>query len=456
MTIRKILIANRGEIALRVIRACRDMGIESVQAYSSADKDSLPVQLADASVGIGGPQASESYLKGEEIIKAAKRMGADAIHPGYGFLAESPEFAEACTSAGLTFIGPQASVISVMGNKAAALSLALEAGVSVTPGSNGPVADPAVAADIARQIGFPVLIKASAGGGGRGMRVVELETELREALKGASREASVAFGNGEVYVEKYLEAVRHIEVQVYGDGKNVIHMGERDCSVQRRHQKLVEESPSPAISPTLRDQLTAAACRLAARVGYQGAGTVEFIVDTDTQQFYFIEMNTRIQVEHSVTEEVTGLDLVKEQIRLAGGEPLCLQQKDIRFSGHAIECRINAEDIEAGFMPRPGEITEFVVPLGPGIRVDTHVYPGYVLPPFYDSLLAKVIARGQTREEAIMRMRRALDEFKVSGVPTTIDFHKRLMVEPDFVAGQVHTRFVKEKMWAGHKMQHML
>jgi acetyl-CoA carboxylase biotin carboxylase subunit len=288
------------------------------------------------------------------------------------------------------------------------------------------------------------------------MRVVGAEAEVRDALEGASHEALVAFGSGEVYVEKYLEAVRHIEVQVFGDGKKVIHMGERDCSVQRRNQKLVEESPSPGISPKLRDQLTAAACRLAARVGYQSAGTVEFIVDTDTQQFYFIEMNTRIQVEHPVTEEVTGLDLIKEQIRLAAGEPLCLEQEDIRFTGHAIECRINAEDPEAGFMPRPGVIKEFVVPLGPGIRVETHVYPGYVLPPYYDSLLAKVIARGQTREEAIMRMRRALDEFKVSGVPTTIDFHKRLMVEPDFIAGEVHTRFVKEKMWAGHKLQHML
>lgn len=456
MPINRILIANRGEIALRIVRACRDMGIESVQAYSTADADTLAVQLADESVEIGGPQASESYLRGDGVIDAARRMGVDAIHPGYGFLSESAEFAEACASAGIIYIGPQASIIKVMGDKAAAIALAKEADVPVTPGSSGPVTDPSVAIEIARAIGFPVLIKASAGGGGRGMRVVHTDTELEEALGRAAHEAEAAFGNGEVYLEKYLDKVRHIEIQVFGDGENVVHMGERDCSVQRRHQKLVEESPSPAISPALRHQISSAACRLAERVSYEGAGTLEFIVDADTEQFYFIEMNTRIQVEHPVTEEVTGLDLIKAQIRVAAGEPLGLIQENIKFLGHAIECRINAEDPAAGFMPRPGTITKFTVPLGPGIRVDTHAYPGYVLPPFYDSLLAKVVARGDTREEAIMRMKRALGELEIEGVPTTIEFHKQLLEEPDFVGGRVHTRFVKEVMWAGNELQHML
>ncbi|SDL63148.1 acetyl-CoA carboxylase, biotin carboxylase subunit [Modicisalibacter muralis] len=456
MPIKKVLIANRGEIALRVIRACRELGIGSVQAYSSADKDSLPVRLADESVEIGGPQATESYLKGSTIIAAAKEFGADAIHPGYGFLSENPDFAEECAGAGLAYIGPQASIIRVMGDKAAARRLAVEAGVPVTPGSDGPAADSEAAVEVARSIGFPVLIKASAGGGGRGMRVVKNEDELREVFERASHEAAVAFGSGAVYVEKYLDKVRHIEVQVFGDGERVVHVGERDCSIQRRHQKLVEESPSPAVDEAMRERITTAARRLAERVNYRSAGTVEFIVDTATNDFYFIEMNTRIQVEHPVTEEVTGLDLIKEQIRVASGESMSLYQEDIKFFGHAIECRINAEDPDKGFMPRPGKLEEFTVPLGPGVRVDSHAYPGYVLPPYYDSLLAKVVTRGQTREEALARMRCALAEFQITGVPTTIGFHQRLLNEPAFLEGRVHTRYLKEEMWAGHPMQEML
>ena len=456
MALRRIFVANRGEIALRVIRACRDLGIESVQAYSSADAETLPVRLADSAVEIGGPQATESYLKGEAIIAAAKQAGADAIHPGYGFLSENAAFSDACSEAGLAFIGPKGSVIELMGDKAAARSLARKAGVPVTPGSREPVSDPEAALEVAREVGYPLLIKASAGGGGRGMRVVEAEEKLRETLESASHEASVAFGDGGVYIEKYLSDVRHVEVQVFGDGKTTLHFGERDCSVQRRHQKLVEESPSPALTSELREKMTAAACALGDQVGYEGAGTVEFIVDAATQDFYFIEMNTRIQVEHPVTEEVTGHDLVKRQIQHAAGEAPELRQEDIRLEGHAIEVRINAEDPDKGFMPRPGTIETFTLPAGPGVRVDTHVYPGYKLPPYYDSLLAKVIARGSDREEAFARMRRALREMKVEGVPTTIGFHQKLLDDPAFLEGRVHTRYLREEMYAGHPMQQML
>ncbi|WP_436639456.1 acetyl-CoA carboxylase biotin carboxylase subunit [Microbaculum sp. FT89] len=456
MPIRRVLVANRGEIALRVIRACRDLGIEAIQAHSSADADTLPVQLADASVEIGGPQAAESYLRGDAIIEAAMRMGADAIHPGYGFLSENAVFSDACAAAGLIFIGPTGAVIDMMGDKAAARSLARKAGVPVTPGSREPVANYDAAREVAREVGYPLLIKASAGGGGRGMRVVETEDKLRETLESAAREAEVAFGDGGVYIEKYLSDVRHVEVQVFGDGKKTLHFGERDCSVQRRHQKLVEESPSPALTQKLREEMAAAACALGDQVGYEGAGTVEFIVDAETQCFYFIEMNTRIQVEHPVTEEVTGHDLVKWQIQHAGGEAVDLHQADIGIDGHAIECRINAEDPDRGFLPKPGTIETFVVPTGPGIRVDTHVFPGYKLPPYYDSLLAKVIARGRNREEALARMRRALGEMKVEGVPTTIGFHQKLLADPAFLEGRVHTRYLREEMYAGHPMQQML
>ncbi|MBN8960647.1 MAG: acetyl-CoA carboxylase biotin carboxylase subunit [Rhizobiales bacterium] len=456
MGLRRILIANRGEIALRVIRACRELGLETVQVHSSADADSLPVRMADTSIEIGGAQAGESYLRGDALIEAAKRTGADAIHPGYGFLSENAAFSDACAAAGITFIGPKGSVIEMMGDKAVARSLAKQAGVPVTPGSAGPVKSVDEAVAVAREIGFPLLIKASAGGGGRGMRVVQEEAKLRESLESASREAAAAFGDGGVYIEKYLSTVRHVEVQVFGDGKKTLHFGERDCSTQRRHQKLVEESPSPALTAELRNKMTAAACALGDRVGYEGAGTVEFIVDAATQEFYFIEMNTRIQVEHPVTEMMTGIDLVKRQILQASGVAPELRQDQITFRGHALECRINAEDPNKGFFPKPGRIETFTMPAGPGVRVDTHVYPGYVLPPYYDSLLAKVVTHGADRSEAIARMRRALGEMKVDGVPTTIAFHQRLLDDPAFLEGRVHTRFIREEMYAGHSMQNML
>ena len=456
MPLRRVLVANRGEIAVRIIRACRDLGIEVVQAHSSADADTLAVKMADAAVEIGGPQASESYLKSDTLIEAAKSSGADAIHPGYGFLSENAAFSDACAAAGLVFVGPKGSVIELMGDKAMARSLARKAGVPVTPGSADPVSDPQVAVELAKEVGFPLLIKASAGGGGRGMRVVEEESKLRETLESASREALASFGDGSVYIEKYLPNVHHVEVQVFGDGKKTMHFGERDCSVQRRHQKLVEESPSPAISTELRARMTAAACALGDQVSYEGAGTVEFIVDAAAQEFYFIEMNTRIQVEHPVSEEVSGVDLVKLQLQLAGGDPIELSQEQIGLRGHSIECRINAEDSEKGFIPKPGEVTAFTLPSGPGVRTDTHIYPGYKLPPFYDSLLAKVIASGQDRTEAIARMKRALREMRIEGVPTTIDFHLRLLDDPAFIEGRVHTRYLREEMYAGHPMQAML
>jgi len=454
--IKSLFVANRGEIAVRVIRACRELGIAAVQGYSEADQDSLAVKLADKSVCIGAAPSKESYLNQKALIDAAKASGADAIHPGYGFLSENAEFAEQCERAGLIYVGPQSSVIRLMGDKAAARKLAHEAGVPITMGSPDPINSPEEAIEIGQRIGYPLLVKAAAGGGGRGMRVVTQESELRESLERAAAEASAAFGDGSLYIEKYLSPVRHVEVQVIGDGKNIIHLGERDCTIQRRHQKLVEEGPSPALSPALRERLTASAVALARHVGYRSAGTLEYIVDAAKQEFYFIEMNTRIQVEHPVTEMLTGLDLVKMQIRIADGEPLSIKQSDVRVSGHVIECRINAEDPEKGFMPRPGVLGEYSAPSGPGVRVDSHAFPGYKLPPHYDSLIAKLLVWGSDRTEALARMKRALGEFQISGVPTTIEFHKRLIGEPDFVEGDVHTRYVKEKMWAGHPTQHML
>lgn len=456
MALKRVLVANRGEIAVRIIRACHDLGIEAVQVYSQADENALPVKLADQSVLIGAAPAAQSYLRPEKLIAAALETGCDAIHPGYGFLSENAEFAALCAQAGLRFIGPSAQVISLMGDKSAARRAAIEAGVPVTPGSTDPVSNVQEALARAAEIGFPVLLKASAGGGGRGMRIVDSETGFAAALESASREAESAFGDGSIYIEKYLERVRHIEVQVMGDGTDVIHFGERDCSVQRRHQKLVEESPSPVLNDTQRREIAEAACKLARKVGYSGAGTIEFILDPASGQFYFIEMNTRIQVEHPVTEMVTAHDLVKMQIEIAAGNPLPVSQDQIIFSGHAIECRINAEDPERGFMPRPGRIEELVLPGGPGVRVDGHVYQGYDLPPFYDSLMAKIITWGQTREEALARMRQALAETVITGVPSTVLFHRRLMDEPAFRKGDVHTRFVRESMWAGHPMQNML
>lgn len=454
--IKSLFVANRGEIAVRIIRACRELNIAAVQCYSEADQDSLAVKLADKSVCIGAAPAKESYLNQKVLIDAAKASGADAIHPGYGFLSENAEFAERCEKAGLIYVGPQSSVIRLMGDKAAARKLAHEVGVPITMGSPDPIKSPEEAIEIGKRVGYPLLVKAAAGGGGRGMRVVTQESELRESLERAAAEASAAFGDGSLYIEKYLSPVRHVEVQVIGDGKNIIHLGERDCTIQRRHQKLVEEGPSPALTSALRERLTASAVALARHVGYRSAGTLEYIVDAAKQEFYFIEMNTRIQVEHPVTEMLTGLDLVKMQIRIADGEPLSIKQSDVRVSGHVIECRINAEDPEKGFMPRPGVLGEYSAPSGPGVRIDSHAFPGYKLPPHYDSLIAKLLVWGSDRTEALSRMKRALSEFQISGVPTTIEFHKRLIGEPDFVAGDVHTRYVKEQMWAGHPTQHML
>lgn len=456
MSIGKVLIANRGEIAVRIIRACKEMGIPTVQAYSVADKDTLAVQLADEVVCIGGAAAKESYLNTAAILDAAKMKEADAIHPGYGFLSENPEFAQSCLDAGLNYIGPQPEVIRLMGNKSAARDLAKKAGVPVIPGSTGPITDKREAFQIAEQAGYPILVKAAAGGGGRGMRVVQSAVDLENALARASSEAEAAFGDGAVYIEKYLPSIRHIEVQVFGDGEKFLHFGERDCTIQRRHQKLVEEGPSPALNAALRKKMYEASIALCEAVNYQSAGTIEFVFDEATKNFYFIEMNTRIQVEHPVTEILTGRDLVKLQLLLAQTGKLELKQSDIRISGHVIECRINAENPEKGFFPSPGVVEKFVPPMGPGVRVDTHVYSGYVLPPYYDSLIAKVLVYGSTRKEAIARMRRALAELQIHGVVTTAQFHERLMAEQDFIDGTFDTQFVKAKMWAGHPAQGLL
>lgn len=454
--LKKVFIANRGEIALRIVRACQDLGLASVVAHSEADAESLPVQRADEAICIGPGPARESYLDQNALIEAALRSGADAVHPGYGFLSENPEFAARIEAAGLLYVGTQPDVIRLMGDKAAARRQAVLAGVPVSQGTEQPLSDPAQAFEIAREIGFPLLIKAVAGGGGRGMRVVQEEAALRESLERASAEAASSFGNGAVYLERFLSPVRHVEVQVLGDGQRVIHLGERDCSVQRRHQKLLEETPSPALSPELRARLVESAVSLAASVGYRGAGTVEYIVDAARQECFFIEMNTRIQVEHPVTEMVTGVDLVAMQLRIASGEPLALRQEDIRFEGHALECRINAEDPKKGFMPKPGRISACTLPSGPWVRLDSHAFAGYALPPFYDSLIGKLIVWGETRPQAIERMRRALGECSIEGVPTTVPFHQQLMRDEDFLAGRVHTRWVRETLYAGHPMQSML
>ncbi len=442
--IRRVLVANRGEIAVRIIRACRELGLETVQAYSDADRDSLAVRLADRAVCVGPAHSRRSYLNAEFIVSAALTQGADAIHPGYGFLSENATFAELCERSGIAFVGPSAEAIRKMGDKAMARRMAAEAGVPVTPGSPGIVADAEEARAAAARIGYPVLLKAVAGGGGRGMRVVREPAKLAAELAAASREASAAFGDGSLYVEKYLERVRHIEIQVLSDGETVLHLGERDCSIQRRNQKLVEESPSPGLDEAARARIGEAAVRLCRHVGYRSAGTIECIVDAASGEFYFMEMNTRVQVEHPVTELVTGVDIVKEQLRIAGGEPLSLAQSDVRLRGHALECRINAEDPEAGFAPAPGEVRRLHLPGGPGIRVDSHLFEGYRIPPYYDSLMAKVIAWGRNREESIARMRRALAEMRVEGVSTTISFHARLLGDERFCRGEVHTRFVED------------
>jgi acetyl-CoA carboxylase biotin carboxylase subunit len=439
---RKVLIANRGEIALRVIRACKELGIRTVAVYSQADRESLHVRFADEDVCIGPPPARESYLNIPRIIAAAEITGADAIHPGYGFLAENAEFSEICERSEITFIGPTPQQIRLMGDKAAARRTMNEVGVPIVPGTDA-ISDPDEALAEARQIGFPVLIKAAAGGGGKGMRVAQDAGEFERQFTMARNEAAAAFNDDTVYIEKYLARPRHIEFQILGDQHGrVIHLGERDCSVQRRHQKLIEEAPSPALSPELRTRMGEAAVRGAKAIDYVGAGTIEMLLNDD-ESFYFMEMNTRIQVEHPVTEMCTGFDLVKEQIRAAAGLPLSIPDRAIYLRGHAIECRINAEDPSRSFAPSPGQITTFHPPGGPGVRVDTHVYAGYRVPPYYDSLLAKLIVHASTRTEAIARMRHSLTSFVVEGVHTTIPFLITVMDHPGFIAGEVDTKFLE-------------
>lgn len=440
----KILIANRGEIALRVIRACRELDIQTVAVYSEADRESLHVRFADDDVCIGPPPARDSYLKIPRLIAAAEITGADAIHPGYGFLAENAEFAETCVASNIAFIGPTAEQIRVMGDKAAARQAMAKVGVPVIPGTPGPVEDSDEALEFARDIGFPVIIKAAAGGGGKGMRVANDPDDFARAFQLARSEALSAFGSGDVYVEKYLARPRHVEFQILGDKHgHVIHLGERDCSVQRRHQKLVEEAPSPAVTPELRQAMGDAAIRGASAINYVGAGTIEMLLDEDGS-FYFMEMNTRIQVEHPVTEMLTGIDLVKEQIRVAAGEPLSVTEMP-PLRGHVIEARVNAEDPERNFQPSPGRIDVFHPPGGPGVRVDSHVYAGYTVPPYYDSLLGKLICQGRDRAEAIKRMQIALESFVLEGVTTTIPFLARLMQNPRFQAGEIDTKFLERE-----------
>jgi acetyl-CoA carboxylase biotin carboxylase subunit len=438
---KKVLIANRGEIALRVIRGCHELGLQTVAVYSTADKESLHVRFADEAVCIGPPPAKESYLNIPRLLAAAEVTNSDAIHPGYGFLSENANFAEICESSGLTFIGPPSQAISAMGDKAFAKAAMKKAGVPVVPGSDGVINDVKDANAIAHEIGFPVIIKATAGGGGRGMRIVRDEKDLENSFLTASNEAEAAFANPSVYIERYLEEPRHVEIQVMGDrfGK-VVHFGERDCTIQRRHQKLLEESPSPVLTHELRQAMGDAAVKGAESVGYTGAGTVEFLVDKYLQ-FYFMEMNTRIQVEHPVTEEAYGIDLIKMQIRMALGERLPSVAPKPQW--HVIECRINAEDPDFDFRPSPGRVTGFHMPGGFGVRVDTHVYAGYQIPQYYDSLIAKLIAKGTSREEAICRMLRALDEFVIEGVKTTIPFHKKLMSDERFKSGHFDTHFIE-------------
>ena len=442
--IRKVLVANRGEIAVRIIRACQELGIRTVAAYSTADRDSLAVRLADEAVCIGPPPPAKSYLNAPALISAALVSGCDAIHPGYGFLSENPYFAEMCADCKLTFIGPPPEPIRLMGDKAIGRETMRKAGVPTVPGSDGEVRSLEEAIDIARQIGYPVLLKPSGGGGGRGMRVAYDEADLQRAFSTARAEAEAAFGNGALLLEKYLTRVRHVEIQVLADQYgNAIHLGERDCSAQRRHQKIVEEAPSPAVTPELRARMGADAVRGITAIGYVNAGTLEFLLDEDGN-YYFIEMNTRIQVEHPVTEQVTGIDLVRWQLLIASGERLTLRQEDIKITRHAIECRINAEDPERDFLPASGEVEFYLPPGGPGVRVDSHLYPGYKPPGNYDSLLAKIITVGDTREEALNRMRRALHECVITGIKTTIPFQLALIDDPEFRAGRIHTGYVAE------------
>ncbi len=438
---KKILIANRGEIALRIIRTCREMGIKTVAIYSTADRESLHVRFADEAVCIGPPSSSLSYLNIPQIMATAEITNADAIHPGYGFLAENADFAEVCTEYGIKFIGPSPDQIRKMGDKITAKDTMIKAGVPVVPGSDGLITDLDQGIKTAKETGFPVILKATAGGGGKGMRVVWDEDGFQEAWEKARQEAKASFANDGIYVEKFIEEPRHIEIQIAGDQQgNVCHLSERDCSIQRRHQKLVEESPSPFMTPALRKKMGAAAIKAGEAIKYEGVGTVEFLVDKH-RNFYFMEMNTRIQVEHTVTEEVIDHDLIKEQIKIAAGEPI--SGKNYIPQMHAIECRINAEDVYNDFRPSPGTITSFHSSKGHGVRVDTHVYAGYSVPPYYDSMIAKLICRAQTREECITKMARALDEFIVEGIKTTVPFHQQLMRDENFRSGDFHTGFLQ-------------
>lgn len=450
MAIRRVLVANRGEIAVRIIRACHALGLESVAVTSEADRESLPAKLADRTVCIGPARSAESYLKIESLIATALGTGADALHPGYGFLAEKAELAEACQKSGITFVGPRAENIRAMGNKLLARATVSAYGVPLVPGSDN-VRDIKDVARLTEDIGFPILLKAAAGGGGKGIKIVTEDGELQTAFDTAAAEARAAFGDPTLYVERYVPNARHIEVQVVGDRMgNVVHFGERDCSLQRRYQKVVEEAPASCISEALREEIRAAGVTIAKAIAYENAGTVEFIVDQDRGEFYFLEMNTRIQVEHPVTEVITGVDLVQEQIRVASGEPLSVSQGDVKFNGHAIECRINAEAPFQGFRPSPGIITEWRPPDGTEVRLDTHCFSGYRVPPFYDSLLAKLVTKGKNRDEAVSVAQKALDDFTVMGVDTTIPFLRLLLRDPDYVQGQVNTR------WLESRLEHLL
>ena len=444
--VEKVLIANRGEIALRIVRSCRELGIATVAVFSTVDKKALHVQLADEAVCVGDSLSNKSYLNIPNILAAATSRGVDAIHPGYGFLAENDKFAEMCNDHGIVFIGPSPKAIRSMGDKSTAKETMEAVGVPTVPGSKGLLSNVDEAYKLADDIGYPVIIKATAGGGGRGMRLVENSDNLEKMFKAAQGEAEAAFGNDGLYMEKFIKKPRHVEIQILADRSgNVVHLGERDCSVQRRHQKLLEESPSPAINTELRNKMGNAAIAAAKSIGYEGAGTVEFLVDDD-DNFYFMEMNTRIQVEHPVTEMVTGVDLIAEQIKIASGASLEFNQDDIHLNGHAIECRINAEDPSHNFRPSPGKITGWLPPGGPGVRVDSHVYTGYEIPPFYDSLIGKLIVWGKDRNTAIKRMNRALNECAVTGIPTTINFHLTLLNKSKFKQGKIHTKYVEEEL----------
>ena len=448
---KKVLIANRGEIAIRIIRACHELGIETAVVYSDIDRDTLPVRMADEAVCIGPAPSAQSYLNIPAIISAAEITDAEAIHPGYGFLAENAQFVEACTASNITFIGPSADNIRIGGDKAKARQIMKKKGVPVVPGSDKPITDEAEALKLAKKIGFPVIVKASAGGGGKGMRIVPEEQYLSKMYHMAQKEAFAAFGNGEMYMEKYITDMRHIEVQILADNQgNIIHLGERDCSIQRRHQKLIEEAPYVLATAKFRKKVGDAAIRAAKAMKYQNAGTVEFILDSNND-IHFMEINTRIQVEHPVTEMITDIDIIKEQIKLAAGATLTLKQADVKYSGHSIECRINAEDPES-FIPSPGTVSLFIPPGGHGVRTDTAAFSGWKVPAYYDSLIAKVIVHGKDREEAIIRMKRALREFVIEGIKTTIPFHLQILDDPDFISGKFNTHFIDSKKNAPAKV----